>query len=90
MSSPRYHPQKETLCWAKGNTFFMQKMTDRQSRIFLGNLFPNPNKMFPRILESPKRFSPPPGAGAGHNSVSSLESTRRTPVPRPVSGDGGR
>ena len=89
MSSPRYHPQKETLCGAKGNTFFMQKMSNHLYRRNPSNLFPISNIMFPRILESPKRFSPPPGAGAGHDSVR-VGSTRRTPVPRPISGDGGR
>jgi hypothetical protein len=51
MSSSRYHPQKETLVWANGNTFFMQKMTWHQSGDFLGKMFPILGKMFPRILE---------------------------------------
>ena len=58
----RYHP-KETLRLAKGNSFFMQKMSDHLYRPNPSNLFPISNIMFPRILVSPKRFSLSPAAG---------------------------
>ena len=88
MSSPRYHPQKETFCWAKENSFFMQKMTDRQSGIFLGNLFPNPNKMFPQILESPKRFSRFPRPGRRPDSIGAVQWSTLTIRSGRQAGDG--
>ena len=60
MSSPRYHPQKETLLLGKRKHFFYAKNDGYQYGQFLGNMFPISNNMFPRILESPKRFSLPP------------------------------
>ena len=39
MSSLRYYPQKETLIWAKGNTLFMQKMSNYQSIRFATKTF---------------------------------------------------
>jgi hypothetical protein len=61
MSSPRYYPQKETLSWAKGNTFFMQKTSMHQREKFLGKMSPFSNKMFPRILQT----APSGGARCG-------------------------
>ena len=90
MSSPRYYPQKETLSWAKGNTFFMQKTSMHQREKFLGKMFPFSNKMFPRILASAKRLSFRRSSRGRSDSVLSLESTLSALVPRHISGDGGR
>ena len=66
-TSPRYYPQKETLVWAIGNTFFMQKVSKDQSDNFLGKMFPTLSNLLPRILQigiagavAPPRFSPSP------------------------------
>ncbi len=56
--SPRYYPQKETPCWAKGNTFFMGKMSNHFSGRAINRVFPIPNQTLPRVLE---KVDPEPG-----------------------------